>query len=783
MNRRFKKMIAIVSAIAMVVCSVTVYNTSSVNASGSATVDGIIYTVTDGDTDIVEFTCQGIFDSARIHFAWGTALDADTITATVNGEDVAVDGKNANGMFIPLSEVSDLGEGEYSIVVTGTSQEDPEKTLTGNATLKIESQGETTTRDPSVVNWIDLGQGYSYDDSTTASIVNIQQPGFATELGIYMTVPAGISEVSINGDTSGGSAVQGAGVVIYLSALVLKTNEVVITYAGGTATVKIANANGVDASETTTPEETTSSDEETTPEETTSADEETTPEETTSADEETIDPSEITEWTLVTGSSNIYYNIYDNEAKVSVKPQIEMIDGKNTVYTGFSLPGPLNRVVINGVDVAEEDMPDGSFIRLFVEKLTEEYYTIVVYDHYGTESVTILLKVEEEPETTTAAPVADDTEILLNTQFIGADNWNHDNMISFTDNGDGSMSCVVEEKTGGATYSTQLVQNGITLEEGKWYVAKYTVSSDVDKNFRLLIQSDGNAGGDWSEFGGLVTSVKAGQEVEVTLKFQATKTANGNALYGIMMGYIDETNSAEANVTVKSVSLKGYSAEPEVETGSVVVKEPEQEDYKVTVDNEKVSVVDNKVTLGDAAYGYFCDGKMYAPNSEVTVEADMAFTSVKELSVSMANGAGIRYIGTAGIRFQSSIVSDNMDAVASDAITEGTLITASDIYEAKGEELTLTSDYTKLNVTNSGWYNETVGTYCGSICDVVESNYIRNFTARAYVTINYENSDAVTVYSSMGPVRSISQVASAVKAAGYAGIAEEYKSTIDSFIK
>ena len=634
-------MIAIVSAIAMVVCSVTVYNTSSVNASGSATVDGIIYTVTDGDTDIVGFTCQGIFDSARIHFAWGTALDADTITATVNGEDVAVDGKNANGMFIPLSEVSDLGEGEYSIVVTGTSQEDPKKTLTGNATLKIESQGETTTRDP----------------------------------------------------------------------------------------------------------------------------------------------SEITEWTPVTGSSNIYYNIYDNEAKVSVKPQIEMIEGKNTVYTALSLAATFSRVVINGVDVAEEDMPDGAFIRLFVEKLTEEYYTVVVYDHYGTESVTILLKVEEEPETTTAAPVPDDTEILLNTQFIGADNWNHDNMISSTDNGDGSMSCVVEEKAGGETYSTQLVQNGITLEEGKWYVAKYTVSSDVDKNFRLLIQSDGNAGGDWSEFGGLVTSVKAGQEVEVTLKFQASKAANGNALYGILMGYIDATASAEANVTVKAVSLKGYSTEPEVETGSVVVKEPEQEDYKVTVDNEEVSVVDNKVTLGDAAYGYFCDGKMYAPNSEVTVETDMVFTSVNELSVTMADGAGIRYIGTAGIRFQSTVLSDNMDAVASNAITEGTLITANDIYEAKGTDLTLTSDYTKLDVVNSGWYQDTVGTYCGSICDVVESNYIRNFTARAYVTINYENGDAVTVYSSMGPVRSISQVASAVKAAGYIGIAEEYQSTIDSFIK
>ena len=205
--------------------------------------------------------------------------------------------------------------------------------------------------------------------------------------------------------------------------------------------------------------------------------------------------------------------------------------------------------------------------------------------------------------------------------------------------------------------------------------------------------------------------------------------------------------------------------------------------YTVTVDGEPAEMSGDKVTLGNAAYGYFCDGKMYAPNSEVTVETDMVFTSVNELSVTMADGAGIRYIGTAGIRFQSTVLSDNMDAVASNAITEGTLITANDIYEAKGTDLTLTSDYTKLDVVNSGWYQDTVGTYCGSICDVVESNYIRNFTARAYVTINYENGDAVTVYSSMGPVRSISQVASAVKAAGYIGIAEEYQSTIDSFIK
>ncbi len=206
----------------------------------------------------------------------------------------------------------------------------------------------------------------------------------------------------------------------------------------------------------------------------------------------------------------------------------------------------------------------------------------------------------------------------------------------------------------------------------------------------------------------------------------------------------------------------------------------------ITIDGTLIDTVeegDVYILEGDAAYGYYADGAMYKSGAEVTITKDMAFTSVNELSVSMADGAGIRYAGTAGIRFQASVASDNMDAVASDAITEGTLITANDIYEAKGTPLTLTSDYTKIDVKNSGWFQNKVGTYCGSICDVVESNYIRNFTARAYVTVNYENGDAVTVYSSMGPVRSISQVAAAVKAAGYPGIAAENQSIIDSFIK
>ena len=65
-----------------------------------------------------------------------------------------------------------------------------------------------------------------------------------------------------------------------------------------------------------------------------------------------------------------------------------------------------------------------------------------------------------------------------------------------------------------------------------------------------------------------------------------------------------------------------------------------------------------------------------------------------------------------------------MDAVASDAITEGTLITANDIYEAKGTPLTLTSDYTKIDVKNNGWFQNKVGTYCGSYQNTFHNVYL-----------------------------------------------------------
>lgn len=60
------------------------------------------------------------------------------------------------------------------------------------------------------------------------SVVNIQKPGFADEAGIYTTFPAGISSCSLG---EGNYAIQGAGMVLYLSAFTNQETEVTVTAA------------------------------------------------------------------------------------------------------------------------------------------------------------------------------------------------------------------------------------------------------------------------------------------------------------------------------------------------------------------------------------------------------------------------------------------------------------------------------------------------------------------------------------------------------------------------
>lgn len=242
-SKKKQGVIAIICAIAMIVTSLTIYNPREAKAdTKKESVDGKEYSVTVSKAgEWTGFDCQGIFDKARIHFAWGIDVDDKSITALIGEKELKTDGKNIHGMFIPLTEVTGLGEGDYEIVVKATtlaSKDSAAKEISATVNLKIGKAEETTTRDPSIVVWKDLGEGYSYNDNTKVKVINIQQPSWAKEKGIYMEVPAGIQSVTINeSENANGYTNQGAGTIIYLSALVEGENTITIKYAGGEGTI------------------------------------------------------------------------------------------------------------------------------------------------------------------------------------------------------------------------------------------------------------------------------------------------------------------------------------------------------------------------------------------------------------------------------------------------------------------------------------------------------------------------------------------------------------------
>lgn len=461
-----------------------------------------------------------------------------------------------------------------------------------------------------------------------------------------------------------------------------------------------------------------------------------------------FDPSTITKWTKASNSTTVsYYIEAGKEDKVTVKPQNE---GDN-YYIGLGLAAKFKSVVFDG---AEKEVEEGAFVRLKTSELTAGYHTLVVTNASGDETVTIYFNVEKEEETTTV-PYVDGASLV----------------------DEANVTKEVPAYTGGDYWQNEYNTAPVTYVQGKKYVAEVVVSSTAAKKIKLVFQRvniwdfvDANKGYE--------AEIAAGNKVKITYVFEATQgTDNGN--FDIYLGSVADATT----LVFESKKLTTYNEVPEgVTTGVEVLSAPQTP--KATIDGTEVEVKDGKVTLGDAQYGYYCNGKMYKAGSEVEVTEDMAFTSVKELNITMAPGAGIRYIGDSGLRFQAKITSDNMNAVASDAITEGTLITTSDIYsDGKNGELDLTYE-PKLNIVNSGWFNNQTGVYCGSVCKIAESNYKREFVARAYVTINYADGTSDTFYSNnMAPSRSIQKVAQLLIEDNYGGISEEYHSVIDSFAK
>lgn len=100
---------------------------------------------------------------------------------------------------------------------------------------------EDGTIDWESIAWVTSSDNkYKVSQNCLQEVVSVQKPGFADEMGIYVVAPAAIESCSVDG------AIQGGGMVLYLSAFTAKETEVTINYAGGSCTFWVYYADGTE---------------------------------------------------------------------------------------------------------------------------------------------------------------------------------------------------------------------------------------------------------------------------------------------------------------------------------------------------------------------------------------------------------------------------------------------------------------------------------------------------------------------------------------------------------
>lgn len=97
-------------------------------------------------------------------------------------------------------------------------------------------------------SWIGDGAGggaynnkYKLAAADSQNVINIQQPAWASAAGIYTEFPAGISSCNLG---EGNYKIQGAGIILYLSAFTLQETEVKVTVASVEHTFSVYYADG-----------------------------------------------------------------------------------------------------------------------------------------------------------------------------------------------------------------------------------------------------------------------------------------------------------------------------------------------------------------------------------------------------------------------------------------------------------------------------------------------------------------------------------------------------------
>lgn len=724
-SKRKQGILAIICTIAMIVTSITVYNPREVKADPSATVDGKQYSATVKDSgEWTGFACQGIFDSARIHFAWGIAVDAATITASLNGNQLKVAGQNANGMNIPLSEVTSLGVGSYDIVINATtvaSESAEAKEISATATLKIEKvEGTTELQKPSAPTGLVANINNLKTDYTIA-FANVAT---ATSYKFYLD---GTYKKDI---TNGG--------IVTIEELGLEAGK---TYKFGVSAVNAAGESDITTIDVTVPGQ----------------EEET----TTGSSTKPFDPSTIedSKWTLALNSETVSYYIADGKAdKVPVKPQLE---GDN-YYIAFSLAAKFKSVTFDGVS---KDVEEGAFCIVKASDLTSGYHTLVVTDHYGKESITIYFKVAKEE-------AYKDGEVLVNESnqtkevpaYAGGDYWQNEynNAPVKYVKGKKYVAEVVVSST--AAKKIKMVFQRVNIwdfvDANSGYEASIAAGNKVKITYVFeATQSTNN--GNFDIYLGSVADA-------TTMVFESKKLTTYNEVPdGVQTGV--EVLEAPGS-TKYTVSIDGDSQTCE-EGATIVVPADGQGYYDVT---KKVAYAPGEVLRVNENMTL----KSIALNVTMTPGA----------SIRLAAPTGLRFQTTvkSGNGIDADEILNSTTVTTGTLITTLDLYKTHGNTLTKESTSTYTVLDIANNGWFGEESKKETGKFCGSIIKIQKENYGRKFIAVGYATINYSNGKSKTVYADVteNNAKSIKYVAEKVQASDkFSGYSPEQQDIINKYIK
>ncbi len=173
-------------------------------------------------------------------------------------------------------------------------------------------------------------------------------------------------------------------------------------------------------------------------------------------------------------------------------------------------------------------------------------------------------------------------------------------------------------------------------------------------------------------------------------------------------------------------------------------------------------------------YGYyFISGKFYSDtwsasdpsyafidNFKIDYEYDHSYVEpTPEVEITMVSGAQVRFNEVTGLRYRAQVDKAAIDNYKADGytVTMGTLIAPADYYESY-TDMTLDTDKTILNVVTTGYYSEDNGIIAGTIAKIKETNWGRDFIARAYVKLEKDGEVFVCYADDNDNTRSLKQV-------------------------